>query len=128
VPPVAPATESEALWRLIRAVAGQVEELQARVDDLERRDDLDPLRAELRDLSRDVAGLGDDLRDLLAVDRKSAIEVLARQQKTPAPPRPVPSLGPPREVRVAAWSGAVASFVALGTGLALGLAALLRGC
>lgn len=123
-----PADEAEQLWRRLRALSAQVAELGERVARLERRDDLEPLRAQLRDHAREVAELGDDLRDLLAADRKSAIEVLARHPRTPAPPRPVASLGPPREVRAQVWSGAAAGLAALGTGLALGLAALLRGC
>ena len=129
-PPAAPASESEQLWRLLRAVSGQVAELQERVAELERRDDLGPLREQLRDLAREVAGLGDDLRDLLATDRASALEVLAdrARNRTPPPARPVASLGPPREVRaqLRAWAGA--ALLALGGGIAFGLAALARGC
>lgn len=128
-----PAEESERLWRLLRALAGQVEGLQVRVADLERRDDLGPLREQLRDLAREVASLGDDLRDLLACDRASALEVLAHQRpRTPPAPAPVPSLGPAREERqrLRAWAGA--SILALGGAVAYGLAtailALARGC
>lgn len=130
-PPAAPASESEQLWRLLRAVSGQVGELQERVADLERRDELGPLREQLRGLAQEVSALGDDLRDLLAGDRESLIEVLAHRPRTPAPP-PVPpgaSLGPPREVRqqLRAWAGA--GLLALGGALAAGIAgALARGC
>lgn len=126
--PVAPATESEQLWRLLRAVSGQVAGLQERVSELERRDDLGPLREQLRDLAREVASLGDDLRDLLATDRASAIEVLARHPRTPAPPRPVTSLGPPTEVRRDLRNGLWTLAGALATGLAALILALARGC
>lgn len=124
-----PAEESERLWRLLRALAGQLEGLQERVADLERRDELGPLREQLRGLAQEVSALGDDLRDLLAGDRESLIEVLAHRPRTPAPPRPVASLGPPREVRqqLRAWAGA--GLLALGGALAAGIAgALARGC
>lgn len=123
------ADEHERLWRLLRAVSGQVEELQERVADIERRDELGPLREQLRDLAREVAALGDDLRDLLATDRASVVELLAHRTKTPVAPRPVASLGPPREVRaqLRAWAGA--ALLALGGALAAGIAsALARGC
>jgi hypothetical protein len=141
--PVASATESEALWRLIRAVSGQVAELQERVADLERRDDLGPLRAELRELARDVAGLRDDLIGLLKDDRGSLIDVLVHAAEHPAehpapapepPPRaaPVTSLGPPREVRahLRAWVGwsLVALAGATATALTAAFLALARGC
>lgn len=122
-PPPAPASEAEALWRLLRELAGRVERL-------ERRDDLGPVREQVRDLAREVAALGDDLRDLLAADRASAIEVLAHARpRTPPAPAPVTSLGPPREVRaqLRAWGGA--ALLALGAALASGVAATLaRGC
>lgn len=123
------ADEHERLWRLLRAVSGQVEELQERVADLERRDELGPLQEQLRDLAREVAALGDDLRDLLATDRASVVELLAHRAKTPPAPRPVASLGPPREVRaqLRAWAGA--ALLALGGAIAAGIAsALARGC
>ncbi len=120
-----PAEEAEQLWRRLRALSAQVAELGERVARLERRDDLEPVRAQLRDHAREVAELGDDLRDLLAADRKSAIEAITARQRSA---RPAASLGPPREVRAQVWSGAAAGLTALGTGLALGLAALLRGC
>jgi len=120
-----PAEESERLWRLLRAVSGQVEELQERVADLERRDDLGPLREQLRDLAREVAALGDDLRDLLASDRASVVELLAHRTRTQPP---AASLGPPREVRaqLRAWAGA--ALLALAGALAAGIAGLARGC
>jgi ABC-type transporter Mla subunit MlaD len=131
-PPAAPASESEQLWRLLRAVSGQVAELQERVADLERRDDLAPLREQLRDLAREVAALGDDLRDLLATDRASAIEVLAHRTRTPPAPRPVTSLGPPQAVRahLRAWVGwaMVALAGATATALTAAFLALARGC
>jgi hypothetical protein len=125
-PPAAPASESEQLWRLLRALSGQLEELQERVADLERRDDLGPLREQLRDLAGEVGELGSDLRDLLQSDRESLIDVLAHGR--PWTPRPVTSLGPPREVRqqLRAWAGA--ALLALGGGIAFGIAALARGC
>jgi len=118
-PPVAPASEAEELWRLARR-------LERRVEELERRDDLEPLRVELRDLAREVAALGAELRGLLRDDRAGLVEVLTHA--APPPVAPVASLGPPREVRVQVWRAAAAALAALGTGLALGLAALLRGC
>ena len=129
-PPAAPASESEQLWRLLRAVSGQVAELQERVADLERRDDLAPLRDQLRGLASEVGELGSDLRDLLQSDRESLIDVLAHPRtRTPPAPRPVASLGPPREVRaqLRAWGGW--ALLALATALASGIAgALARGC
>lgn len=124
-----PADEQEAQWRLLRALSGQLEELQERVADIERRDDLGPLRDQLRDLAREVSALGDDLRDLLASDRASVVELLAHRTRTPPAPAPVASLGPPREVRaqLRAWAGA--ALLALGGALAAGIAsALARGC
>ena len=141
--PAAPASESEHLWRLLRAVSGQVAELQERVADLERRDDLGPLRAELRELARDVAGLRDDLIGLLKDDRGSLIDVLVHAAEHPVeppapapepPPRaaPVTSLGPPREVRahLRAWVGwsLVALAGATATALTAAFLALARGC
>jgi fumarate hydratase class II len=120
------ADEHERLWRLLRAVTGQLEELQERVAELERRDELGPLRGQLRDLAREVAALGDDLRDLLATDRASVVELLAHRTRTPPP---AASMGPPREVRaqLRAWAGA--ALLALGGALAAGIAgALARGC
>ena len=131
-PPAAPASESEQLWRLLRAVSGQVAELQERVADLERRDELGPLREQLRDLAREVAALGDDLRDLLATDRASAIEVLAHRPRTPLAPRPGTSLGPPQAVRahLRAWVGwsLVGMAGATATALTAAILALARGC
>jgi hypothetical protein len=132
MPPVAPATESEALWQLCRRLEGHVRGLEERLDRIEDRDELGPLREQLRDLAREVAALGDDLRDLLATDRASAIEVLARRPRTPAPPRPVTSLGPPQAVRahLRAWVGwaMVALAGATATALTAAFLALARGC
>ena len=124
------ATEAEAQWRLLRALSGQLGELQERVAELERRDDLGPLREQLRGLAGEVGELGSDLRDLLQSDRESLIEALAHARpRTPQPPRPVASLGPPREVRaqLRAWGGW--ALLALATALASGIAGTLaRGC
>lgn len=128
MPPVAPATESEALWAVLRRLEGHVRGLEERLARVEDRDDLGPLREQLRDLAREVAALGDDLRDLLATDRASAIEVLARRPRTPAPPRPVTSLGPPTEVRRDLRNGLWTLAGALATGLAALILALARGC
>ena len=121
------ATEAEAQWRLLRALSGQLEELQERVAELERRDDLGPLREQLRGLAGEVGELGSDLRDLLQSDRESLIDVLTHGR--PLTPRPVASLGPPREVRaqLRAWGGW--ALLALATAVASGIAtALARGC
>lgn len=129
MPPVAPATESEALWTVLRRLEGHVRGLEERLARVEDRDDLGPLREQLRDLAQDVSALGDDLRDLLAGDRESLIEVLAHRPRTPPAPRPVASLGPPREVRqqLRAWGGW--ALLALAGALASGIAgALARGC
>ena len=127
--PTAPASESERLWAVLRSLSETTAELAERVARLEQRDDLGPLREQLRDLAREVSGLGDDLRDLLASDRESLVEVLAHRPRTPPAPAPVASLGPPREVRaqLRAWGGA--ALLALGAALASGVAATLaRGC
>jgi len=128
----APANEAESQWRLLRALAGQIEECQARIAELERRDDLDPLREELRGLARDVAALRDDLLGLLKDDRASLVEVLTHGTPPAAPAAPVTSLGPPREVRahLRAWVGwsMVALAGATATALTAAILALAKGC
>lgn len=128
--PLAPATESERLWSLAR-------QLERRVAALERRDDLEPLRVELGALAREVAGLRDDLIDVLKTDRGSLLDALthgAAEHAAEPPPaaRPVTSLGPPREVRahLRAWVGwaMVALAGATATALTAAILALAKGC
>lgn len=129
--PIAPATESERLWSLAR-------QLERRVAELERRDDLAPLRVELGALAREVAGLRDDLIDVLKADRGSLLDALTHAEAAPPPPpaapppRPVTSLGPPREVRahLRAWVGwaMVALAGATATALTAAILALAKGC
>lgn len=131
--PIAPATESERLWSLAR-------QLERRVAELERRDDLAPLRVELGALAREVTGLRDDLIDVLKADRGSLLDALTHAaaehaaEPPPAapPPRPVTSLGPPREVRahLRAWVGwaMVALAGATATALTAAILALAKGC
>jgi hypothetical protein len=126
VSPVAPASEAETLWRLAR-------QLERRVAELERRDDLDPLREELRGLARDVAALRDDLLGLLKDDRASLVEVLVHGTPPAAsPPAPGTSIGPPRAVRahLRAWVGwsMVALAGATATALTAAILALAKGC
>ena len=127
--PVAPASESEALWINLRRLEGHVHGLEERLELVEGREDLGDLREQLRALAAEVEALQGRLLDLLQEDRASFVEVLAHRPRTPQPPRPVTSLGPPREVRaqLRAWAGA--ALLALGGALAAGIAgALARGC
>jgi ABC-type transporter Mla subunit MlaD len=91
-PPVGPPEESEALWRVLRAV-------ERRIETVEQGRDLTDLRAQLRDLSREVSALGDDLRDLLATDRAGVVELLAARRSLRAPKSEPPS----RAALRAAW-------------------------
>jgi hypothetical protein len=133
VAPIAPADESEQLWRVVRRLEGHFAGLSERVADLERRDDLGPLREQLRGLASEVGELGSDLRDLLQSDRESLIDVLAHPRtRTPPAPSPVASLGPPQAVRahLRAWVGwsMVALAGATATALTAAILALARGC
>lgn len=132
MPPVAPATESEALWAVLRRLEGHVHGLEERLVRVEDRDELGPLREQLRGLAAEVGELGSDLRDLLQSDRESLIEVLAHRPRTPPAPRPVASLGPPQAVRahLRAWVGwsMVALAGATATALTAAILALARGC
>lgn len=126
--PIAPATESEAMWTVLRRLEGHVRGLEERLGRVESRDDLGPLREQLRGLAAEVGELGSDLRDLLQSDRESLIEVLAHRPRTPPAPRPVASLGPPTEVRRDLRNGLWTLAGALATGLAALILALARGC
>ena len=132
-PPAAPASESEQLWRLLRAVSGQVAELQERVADLERRDDLGDLREQLRALAGEVGALEERLLDMLQGDRESLVDALTHNRpRTPLVPRPGTSLGPPQAVRahLRAWVGwaLVGMAGATATALTAAILALARGC
>ena len=130
--PVAPATESEALWQLCRRLEGHVHGLEERLELVEGREDLGDLREQLRALAAEVEALQGRLLDLLQEDRASFVEVLAHRPRTPPAPRPGTSLGPPQAVRahLRAWVGwaMVALAGATATALTAAILALARGC
>jgi hypothetical protein len=84
------------------------------------------LRRDLRDLRVEVGDIASDLRELLAADRASVLEVIATRRSLRAPPSPPgSSLAPSRLLARArhAWASWVLGL--LGTALLVGLA---RAC
>jgi DNA-binding FrmR family transcriptional regulator len=133
VAPVAPASESEALWVNLRRLEGHVHGLEERLGLVERRDDLGDLREQLRALAVEVGALEERLLDMLQGDRESLVDALTHARpRTPPAPRPVASLGPPQAVRahLRAWVGwsMVALAGATATALTAAILALARGC
>jgi DNA-binding FrmR family transcriptional regulator len=133
VAPVAPATESEALWQLCRRLEGHVHGLEERLGRVERRDDLGDLREQIRALAIEVGSLEERLLDMLQGDRESLVDALTHTRpRTPLVPRPGTSLGPPQAVRahLRAWVGwsLVGMAGATATALTAAILALARGC
>ena len=131
--PVAPATESEALWQRCRRLEVHVHGLEERLGRVERRDDLGDLREQIRALAGEVEALEERLLDMLQGDRESLVDALTHTRtRTPPAPRPVTSLGPPQAVRahLRAWVGwaLVGMAGATATALTAAILALARGC
>jgi DNA-binding FrmR family transcriptional regulator len=131
--PVAPASESEALWINLRRLEGHVHGLEERLGLVERRDDLGDLREQLRALAGEVGALEERLLDMLQGDRESLVDALTHNRpRTPLVPRPGTSLGPPQAVRahLRAWVGwaLVGMAGATATALTAAILALARGC